>query len=354
MIFQLPANNWLKGGSVYLRFAISGAGTGTFNFLGPNSSASMIIKRLTVYCGSQVVEQIFNHHVLYNQLVSHFSNTGYVINDLNITEGAVVPPASPNAYGVTNQYQFCIPLLSGLLQNSKALPLWMLRSGGLRIEIELAQTSEVAVPIGVGTLTSYTVSQPELVYQEIQCDPEYNTAIMQRMQSGSVFELPFNSFMGFQTSNSGSVTYTTGLNVSSLSGVFFGENVTANPYGTLQNNDTQQWSPRVLVDSNQLIQFNTNSNADKFLELRRTGCQVFDTSVCGVPTNSTYPSGYYLLAQSAKKFDESGMVMRGTPCSNMVLEIVHNGATAASTLFVWAAYEGIILISQDGSVAVSK
>lgn len=110
---------------------------------------------------------------------------------------AVAPPGIPTA-GSTGT--FCIPLVSGLLgvNQDKMIPLQLLGSSPLTIEIELAPALDVGV-FGGAAVGAYTIDTVRYVAQMTETPPELDAQLrMVQQQSGGAIMLTGIDYTNFQ------------------------------------------------------------------------------------------------------------------------------------------------------------
>lgn len=143
-------NMFLSGQDSFVSFKFTPTFTNTAGAVRVDGTAYSIIKRLTVYHGSSMVENILNANRLYNGLYDIQSNfadraTGTInllvdetsgIGTNGYTYGAVM--TSGTSYNVS----FCLPSILGSFCD-KAIPLAWLNAAEIYIEIELEAATKV-------------------------------------------------------------------------------------------------------------------------------------------------------------------------------------------------------------------
>jgi hypothetical protein len=143
-------NMFLSGQDSFISFRFTPTFTNTAGAVRIDGSAYSIIKRLTVYHGSSMIENILNANRLYNGLYDIQSNfaeraTGTInllvdetsgIGTNGYTYGAVMTS------GVSYQVSMCLPSILGSFCD-KAIPLAWLNAAEIFIEIELESATKV-------------------------------------------------------------------------------------------------------------------------------------------------------------------------------------------------------------------
>lgn len=168
------ANQFLSPQDSFVSFKFTPTFTNTTGVVRLDGTAYSIIKRLTVYHGSSMIENITNANRLFNALFDVQAGqseraTGSI--NLLIDENQVAGNAS-NGYmygaaltsGVAYQVSFCLPSVLGAFSD-KALPLAWLNNAEIFLEIELESATKVlstrvadSVSGSVGIATALSVT----------------------------------------------------------------------------------------------------------------------------------------------------------------------------------------------------
>jgi hypothetical protein len=177
------ANQFLSPQDSFVSFKFTPTFTNTGGLVRLDGTAYSLIKRLTVYHGSSMVENITNANRLFNAIydiqVSQSDRATGTIN-LLIDENQLASPAISNGYmygaaltsGVAYQVSFTLPSILGAFSD-KALPLAWLNNAEIFLEIELESATKVlttrvansisgATGVGVTTalaVTGYSISE---------------------------------------------------------------------------------------------------------------------------------------------------------------------------------------------------
>jgi hypothetical protein len=345
---------YMKAGSAYLQFEFTPTSTANSAFNGETASCANIIRSLNINVGGLQVEMINDYKEYYRIIQAHACNANYVERDASITEkGTAMVSGAP--------LTFCVPLASGLLQQDNHIPLWLFNSQ-LQVQLNLASAAE-ALYVAGGTASAYTINNPVLIYEKIFCDADFENAVRQKLAQGGLYELPFVSAMSYRSASAASNTFSQniGVNLSSLSGCLWGHVATADVANSaakksfvMANVNTRGTSNRVVrCDGSQLIQSQVYSEKTSFMELQRTLGAINDVNQTTVATASNWTTEYFTNGQSAERFSDADLTMRGRACNNLVIEEVGRDATA-TTVYVYLVYTGVLIVSGDGSAVVSK
>jgi len=157
----------------YLRFKVVAGQTQALD-----QTAYALISRLRILSGGVPIEDIGGYNVLANLLIKHQSGKGYMESYGAVAMGATANSAVP-AHGAANGQNrtadtesryFCLPLFSGIMNNNKYIPLPLLNSVGLTIELTLEDPNS-AVLAGADDPTC-TISDVAYVAQMVKVSPD--------------------------------------------------------------------------------------------------------------------------------------------------------------------------------------
>ncbi len=133
-------------------------------------------------------------------------------NDVQFLANIVAPPGAPTL-GSTGT--FCIPLVNGLLglNQDKMIPLQLLGSSPITIEIELCPTLDIGV-FAAAPATPYTIDTVRYVAQMVETPPELDAQLrMVQEQSGGAIMLSGVDYTNFQGNISAGATGQQNINV---------------------------------------------------------------------------------------------------------------------------------------------
>jgi hypothetical protein len=307
---------------------------------------------LNVNIGGLQVEMVQDYNHYARIIEAHCANANYVERDASIT-------SQSSAMASATTYVFCIPILSGLLQQEQHLPLWLLNSQ-LQIQLNLASAGEALYTTG-GTATSFTVANPVLVYEKIFVDGEFEMAVRQKLAQGGLYELPFYSAMSYRSNASaGTFSQNIGVNLTSLSSCLWAHiaqadvaSSTAQKLFITNNPNTKAGSDRVVrVDGSQLVQHQVYDPTTSFMEMQRAVGSINDVGQTTVATKANWTTDYFVNGQSAERFSDADLTMRGRSCNNAVIE--EKGVAASSVVFLYLVYCGVLIIDAQGGCVISK
>ena len=129
-----------------------------------------------------------------------------------IVNNAAVPPAAPTAGSTCT---FCIPLVNGLLgvNQDKMIPLQLLGSSPLTIEIELCPTLDVGI-FAAAPATAYTIDNVRYVAALVETPPALDEQLrMVQEQSGGAIMLSGQDYTHFQGNIGAAATGQQNINV---------------------------------------------------------------------------------------------------------------------------------------------
>jgi hypothetical protein len=376
-------NTFIKNGTVYLRFkltatttAIAGAdqwirsGSATCaatsaasaapasgnNYQAPNvGSWSSVISRLTISAGSNVLEQINNYNVFHEAMLLHTSGN-YGLQDMQLLEGGQCSAsaysadtwkvAASAAAGQVRSAYVTIPLFAGVFnaQDNKDFPLGLLQ-GGIQIVADLA--SDAMTFTATDCAPTLTVSEASLSYEAVQVSGEYMNALRAELaQSGQLFQMPFVSALVMNVGALATLDVTYGVGLASVKAVLFTNKntpaITAPKY-SLADSCNQL---RIYADGKLQNMFQISDVPTFYAELNRAlGSLASRTSTSGVlDMFSGYASKYFYGGLSFNKFNEGGLTMSGTPCSQLQFHLERT-LTAAGQTYILIFYDAILAAS---------
>ena len=378
-------NTFIKNGSVYLRFkltatttAIAGADqwirtgsatcqagltatAGTSNV----GSWAQVISRLTISAGSNVLEQINNYNVFHEGLLLHTSGN-YGLQDLQLLEGGQYSAsaysadtwkvANTNPVGTTKSAYVCIPLFAGVFnaQDNKDFPLGLLQ-GGIQIVADLA--SDAMAFSATDCAPTMTISEASLSYEAVQVSSEYMNALRGELaQSGQLFQMPFVSALVMNVGASAVLDVVYGVGLASVKAVLFTNKntpaITAIKYSLADACNTL----RIYADGKLQNNFQVADIATFYAELNRAlGNMASRTSTSGVADMySKYATQYFYSGLSFNKFNEGGLTMTGTSCSQLQFHLERT-LTSAGQTYILIFYDAILTASpMSGESAVIR
>ena len=378
-------NTFIKNGSVYLRFKLTATTTATSGAdqwirsgsatcaagLTATAGASnvgswaQVISRLTISAGSNVLEQINNYNVFHEGLLLHTSGN-YGLQDMQLLEGGQYGTATYSAdtwkvantaaIGTVRSAYVTIPLFAGVFnaQDNKDFPLGLLQ-GGIQIVADLA--SDAVIFAATDCAPTLTVSEASLSYEAVQVSSEYMNALRGELaQSGQLFQMPFVSALVMNVGASAVLDVVYGVGLASVKAVLFTNKntpaITAIKYSLADACNTL----RVYADGKLQNNFQVQDIATFYAELNRAlGNMASRTSTSGVADMySGYATRYFYGGLSFNKFNEGGLTMTGTACSQLQFHLERT-LTAAGQTYILIFYDAILTASpMSGESAVIR
>lgn len=377
-------NTFIKNGSVYLRFKITAtttaaaaadqwirsgsatcaatsAATATANV----GSWAQVISRLTISAGSNVLEQINNYNVFHESILLHTSGN-YGLQDMQLLEGGQYSNSaySADTWKVANgaaaatekSAWVTIPLFAGVFnaQDNKDFPLGLLQ-GGIQIVADLA--SDAMTFTATDCAPTLKVSNASLSYEAVQVSSEYMNALRGELaQSGQLFQMPFVSALVMNVGASAVLDVVYGVGLASVKAVLFTNKATAAITAPKLSLADACNNLRIYADGKLQNNFQVSDIATFYAELNRAlGNMASRTSTSGVADMfSGYASKYFYGGLSFNKFNEGGLTMTGSSCSQIQFHLERT-LTAAGQTYILIFYDAILTASpMSGESAVIR
>lgn len=237
IIVPNSSQRYILGGTAYLNFDVTittnvtspSASWAAYFSGGPTKSAASLIDRLSISVAGTTLVDINQYYIWHNMILSHASSQDY-IQAAQVLENAFSAIKTGSA-GVTNDTEtitISLPLAVGLLNTTKAFPLWAF-AGPMVINIQWASNVRAlgvapslsgrtagtgAATIGTGSVT-YTGANLSLRCQCVDVDPEYIAEQRRQMAAGKMLTFMYDQAMGMQM-GAGAASINFGVNTSSL------------------------------------------------------------------------------------------------------------------------------------------
>lgn len=384
--FLLPSNmgaGMMASGSAYIRATITVTQATALSYqFRQYGSASSVVNRMTFLASGSIVEQILNYNKLYSSLLLHASSPAFATNDDTIAQctlgGADAVPDGSQTNSLVSTVRVCIPILLGSFNSKTNLPLFLLNSAQLNVDLDSAVAA--ISNITAANTVEYTVGDAQLVFEQLTPDAQYEMALKQ-MLGQRLFQLPISTFYNVKVgSSNGALTQNIGLNASSVRAVLWNQILTADDVAGggsqfVANGQTQAqlFLDGQLINQNSLDTTLTTGNPQQcFLEKDRCLNIMYDSNVVSVApasyaagstitnaifasgnsTRTLYITGSYLGGISCQKTNEQGFNMQGVPVNTAVLQLTASGA--ASTVYIYVALQQVITIDQQGSASLIR
>ncbi len=361
-------NTFIKNGSLYLRLklamrnAVNAAADSSVVSASPTGSWASLINRITVSCGSNVIEQI-NHYGLvhHESILLHASSGNYYQQDMRLLECGV---NSENEAKDTTQFAWAnttvagnekstiitIPLFLGSLNNpqeNKNFPLGVL-TGGVQVLIDLNSFGNAAAIVAGSTggiATDYTVSQASLCYEAIKVSSEYMNALRASLaQSNQLFQLPFVSSLCMNVASSAVLDVVYGLGLNSMKSVMFTQKPSA--AGAKANKYNASRVLRVYADGKLQNNYNVADLTTYYAELNRSLGNLASRSSTSGPADmkTKYHSDYFYGGVAFNKLNDSNLAMTGTACQQLQFHL-ESTPSAGDNTFILIFYDAILTAS---------
>jgi hypothetical protein len=367
--FILPANlgaGMLVSGSAYIKFTVTVTQSATIAWAFKQyGSASSVVNRMTLLSSGAITEQILNYNKLYSALLLHASNPSFAQGDDKINQYSFNGSFSAGASTTV-----CIPVLLGAFNSKQHLPLFLMNSCQLNVDLDTVANSIIQLSTG-GALTEYAVSSATLVFEQLCPDHAFEQGV-KAMLGSRLYQMPINTFYNVRTAQSSSITQNIGLNCSSLKSILWATVPQEGLQSASHFTDGGQQSCRVFLDGQLAFAGNLDNVSSQFLEMNRALNTMWDSdrvstgpvsdggatatvsditiSSSGL-TRAIYSTGAYLGGISTAKSSESGFSMSGVPVNSAVVEFV---GTAGGTFYIFCALQQVITIDQQGTCALIR
>jgi len=262
----------------------------------------------------------------------------------------------------------CIPILLGAFNSKQHLPLFLLNSCQLNVDLDnvlSAMTSGSA-----DAITEFTVSQATLVCEQITPDAQFEAGI-KSMLGQRLYQLPISTFYNVRVAQATAITQNIGLNASSVRSILWNNVSQEGSRGAGHFTSAGQTSARVFLDGQLVFNGNLDSDVQQFAEMNRALNTMWDSDRVSVgvvaDTNGNavandftyanlsraiYSSGAYLGGLSTTKSNDGGFSFQGVPVNTAVVEFQGTGSTG--TFYMYVNLQQIITISQDGSASLIR
>lgn len=246
IIVPNSSQRYILGGSCYLNFDIATSvtiSTPSASWMsyftgGPTKSAAALIDRLTISVAGTTLVDVNQYYIWHNMILAHASSQDY-IQAAQVLENAFTAIKTGTATTDTESITISLPLAVGLLNTTKAFPLWAL-GGPMVINIYWSSAARAlgVCPTQAGSRTgtgaqtlasgsvTYTGSNLSLRCQCVDVDPEYIMEQRRQMAGGKMLTFMYDQAMGMQM-GAGAASINFGVNTSSLLAVLGAQLMTA-------------------------------------------------------------------------------------------------------------------------------
>jgi len=372
--FILPSSmgsGLLASGSAYLKFTVAVTQATAYSWaFRQYGAASSVVNRMTLLASGAITEQILNYNKLYSTLMLHASNPNFVQADDAINQDTLT------GLNAVEKITVCIPILLGSFNSKQHLPLFLLNS--CQLNVDLDNVLNMVTSGSADAVTEVTVSSATLVCEQICPDHQFEAGIKQ-MLGQRLFQMPINTYYNVRVAQTGAVTQNIGLNCSSLRSVLWNSVVREAGRDAGHFTSGGQTSCRLYLDGQ--LAFNGNLNTEtianggddgvqSFIEMNRALNTMWDSDRVSVGvaadtagnavandftyatlTRTVYKSGAFLGGLSTQKSSDGGFSFQGQPVNTAVLEFI---GTNAGTFYIYCALQQIVAISQDGSASLIR
>ena len=374
-LFQIPtgALGFIKNGSMYLRGKLNvgqtGAASVSWAFGGQGNtntydygSASMLINRINIQLGSTNVSYA-NYNHMKHALIQHCVNGDWIATDDRVMESSGVTRVNTDATADSKNAFFAIPLFIPLFNAESHFPA-LLMNGGITLEI-LTESVNQAFYAVTNPVTTYSLSELSLVYEEIQVTPEFKSALISS-KAGESYNMAVQDYWSVgPTSADQSTRYQIGCGLSSLKAVLWTEQLqsaTANTTTAKRYTHNGLLDYTISVNGEPVSLPNANNQAVVFSEMNRSLQRLNDSqynsfiepdtaNTNGSQDISFYPTISFLGGANCMSVSDWGYSFVGRQATNVTVELNHGTpsglnwgntvAYAAANLYVFLLYDSV-------------
>jgi hypothetical protein len=248
-----------------------------------------------------------------------------------------------------------VPLL-GFLSSQQCLPAFLC-SGTLQISIQWNSLLR-AFTASAGTISSYRVSNVQLVYDRINPEGSFVDSMKQEMMMGQKYVL---SYMNLENSaypvasTSASIQY--GLNVSSLRGLVASQVLVTQEAVAEKGKSSSNTLTNFAVSLDGRLINNTQfiagvGDAVIFQELQKVYSRAFDASVSDISDISTFPTDFFAVGVSSCRVNEA-LAFSGSKATQVSIQY-NRSAGANATLYLTFMSDRQILIDASGQITLVR
>ncbi len=359
--FQLPSGmgaGFLVSGSAYIRMTVTVTQATLSYAFKQTGCASSIIQRMTAILSGAQSETIQQYNKMYNALVQHATNFNYVASDSKLAEDTY-----PGAFE-TAAITVCVPVGLGLFNAKQHLPLFLMSSA--QLQLDLASVVEALTASNDSAITEYTVSNAVLIAEQICPDSAYEMG-MKQMLGSRVYQMSFDTFYNNKYAQQASITAPLGLNSSSVRAVLWQSIPVLGIRRTHAPTSGGQSQCYLTLDGALVSNSQLNNVSEQYLEMNRSLSNIFDITRTSVGPSraaadasaeaadftlaalnrATYASGAYLGGLSCQRSSESGFGFVGTPVNQAVLS--WTGTAATGDFYIFVALQQVLTIDQNST-----
>jgi hypothetical protein len=392
--FQIPQRNLMRSHSAYLKFKFSPTSTSTWSFAGNAASCGSLFNSVQIQAGGVVVENMLNYDKFHNNVIQSWAESPEALSveticanslpngfsaggsafSVNYTGAAGYAYAASNnpTSAVVADYVFTMPLYCGLFnnKNSTLIPLQFV-SGGLLLTLQTSPVSKAFFSGDQAQPSTYTISEVQLVYDEITPTQEYLATVQQGLSQGKLIKLEAESYINVQVGAASTVRQNIALNMSSLDAVVWGyvkaaDRQDRSKFFISPSTTFSDWTNTTRFEiylDNQLVynspnQLNYPSIQVRELQKALSASVIGDHSnpICSMIGANNTDAGRYLTSNlkgiNTKLFVSDDVSMGGSKVQVAQIQFTDAGTDSADAYYLYFLHSYIMLI--DAAMSVSK
>lgn len=396
--FQFGSRHAMRNASGYLRFKFNWSGaTRDFSFSQASASAQSLFNSVQLQVSGVVVEQINNFHHYANGVIQPHCLTNESLINTAMSEGSLTPGqfsqignySAVNMTGaalipqttVQGQFRtgagshfFAVDLPLGLTHNKNGtlLPLFLMPNTLLTIQTNPISKAFYTSSSTIGTDFTYSISDMEYVYQEVQLDEQFLQSVRSGLSSNKLVKIEAQSALNVQIGAAQNMQQLFSLNLSSLDAILWGTQIGPDNVGTpkwFQATSAEKNDPSVRYEvylDGDLLYASARQLCDPevaFRELKRALAgsisAVDNTPIVqsigltnGYANNGSYANMAYLRGLSCRRWVDESTSMNGSKVNTVRIQFANGEYSGDDSIQMFFIYSYILLL--DGQGGVSK
>jgi hypothetical protein len=395
---------------VSMGLTVTGPPGGVNYWTNPLTGTSSLINRVEIRAGGELIDTLLDADKTSNYLQTNFANPQFNATDQNMVFGGNCTECAPimassiggqtmasaqgtglnnlNGIAFSNTVPFTIniPILSGLFNNQKAFPMYLLESA-LTVSIYLNDIANSFGQSGLN-LSNYTVNNPTFNFSRVHIEEDIAQAVKASMrEQGAIYNLDFIAYSNYRASmpQGGGLTYIMTPHVKSLlglvclpietnrEGVATNQDFPSLPFSTANPN----FNIQVFLDEQKLVQYNVDTLDKICLENKRLAKLAYNTNVCPswiddtrglsivngklstsllngqLVSSPSYTQGNFSIGFNSCRFMDADIGYAGTKVDTVRFQL-DGAATTAFTCYFILIHSACLSIDGNGRCRVDK
>jgi len=266
------------------------------------------------------------------------SNENRKIGNLLELAGAVTFTAN-----TTTSHEFCLPLkLSSIFYNDRDFPLYLCSS------VTITLYTRSCADIFNANVTSFTITEPTLVYNRIEIDPQVCNQIRQNVMGGTPYIMNMVAYDNVSQNATGNPYVQYNKSLKSLLGVQL------TSFNTTVLNGTKLDNLSVKVDGLQITSGLYKNDKEVLYNTLKFYNKIDDKNVAILDdvTAANFLTDYYLLSIDTVNVNELGYSQKGISCSQIEVSPTYS-ASPNGIMYISFYYDARLIFNPDGTIIVN-